>query len=93
MKFVSPEVVLYCYKSTVQPCMEYYCHVWTGAPSYFLEMLDKLQKWICRIFGPLLAVCISLASHKYVASSILFYRYFVGRFSSELTQLVPFPYS
>ena len=28
MKFRSPEVSLYLYKSTIWPCMEYYCHVW-----------------------------------------------------------------
>ena len=27
MKFVSSEVVLYLYKSTICPCMEYCCHI------------------------------------------------------------------
>ena len=44
MKFLSPEVALYLYKSTIRPCMEYCCHVWTGAPSCYLKLLDKLQK-------------------------------------------------
>ena len=44
MKFLSPEVALYLYKSTICPCMEYCCHVWAGAPSCHLELLDKLQK-------------------------------------------------
>ena len=44
MKFLSPEVALYFYKSTICPWMEYCCHVWAGAPSCFLELLDKLQK-------------------------------------------------
>ena len=34
MKFHSPEVALYLYKSTIWPCMEY-CHSWAGAPSYY----------------------------------------------------------
>ena len=55
MKFLSPEVSLYLYKSTICPCMKYCCHAWTGVPSYYLELLDKLQKWICRIAGPSLA--------------------------------------
>ena len=55
MKFLSPEVVLYLYKSTIQPCMEYWCHVWAGAPSCYLELLDKLQKRICRTVGLSLA--------------------------------------
>ena len=55
MKFLSPEVALYLYKSTIHPCMEYCCHVWAGAPSCYLELLHKLQKRICRIAGPSLA--------------------------------------
>ena len=33
MKFLSPEVALYLYKSTIRPFMEYCYHVWAGAPS------------------------------------------------------------
>ena len=49
MKFPSPEVALYPYKSTIQPYMEYSCHVWAGASRCYLELLDKLQ--ICRTVG------------------------------------------
>ena len=52
MKFPFPEVALYLYKPTIHPYMEYCCHVWAGAPSCYLELLDKLQKQICRIVGP-----------------------------------------
>ena len=91
---VSPEVALYLYMSTIWPCMEYCCHVWAGAPSCYLELLDKLQKWICRTVGPSLAVCLEpLAHRRNVASLSLFYRYYFGRCSSELAQLVPLPYS
>ena len=34
MKFLSPEIALYLYKSTIQPCMEYCCHAWADAPSW-----------------------------------------------------------
>ena len=44
MKLLSPEVALYLYKSIICPCMEYFCHAWAGAPSCYLELLDKLQK-------------------------------------------------
>ena len=52
MKFLSLKVALYLYKSTMQPCMKCCCHVWAGAPSCCLELLDKLQKQICRTVGP-----------------------------------------
>ena len=63
MKFLSPEVALYLYKSTICPCMEYCCHVWAGAPSCYLDLLDKLQKWICRIVGPSLAASLEPLVH------------------------------
>ena len=36
MKFLSPEVALYLYKSTIWLCAEYCCQVWAGAPSCYL---------------------------------------------------------
>ena len=85
MKFLSPEVALYLYKSTIRPCTEYCCHVWAGAPSCYLELLDKLQKRICRTVGPSLAACLEpLAHRRNVASLSLFYRYYFSRCSSEL---------
>ena len=94
MKFLSPEVALYLYKSTIRPCMEYCCHIWAGAPSCYLDLLDKLQKRICRIVGPSLAASLEPLAHlRNVASLSLFYRYYFGRCSSELAQLVPLPFS
>ena len=77
MKFLSPEVALYLYKSTICPCMEYFCHVWAGAPSCFLELLDKLQKQICRAFGPSLAASLGPFAHRQNVASLLslFYSY------------------
>ena len=90
MKFLSSEVALYLYKSTIRPCMEYCCHVWAGAPSCYLELLDKLQKWIGRTVGPSLATSLEPLAHRWnVASLSLFDRYYFGRCSSELPRLVP----
>ena len=58
--FLSPEVALYLHKSTICPCVEYYCHIWVGAPSCYLELLDKLQKRICRTFVPPLAASLEM---------------------------------
>ena len=49
VKSLSPEVTLYLYKATIQPCMEY-CSVLGGDPGCYLESVDKLQK---PILGPL----------------------------------------
>ena len=65
--------------------MEYCCHVWGVAPSGYFELLDKLQKLICRTVGPSLATSLDPLAHcQNVASLSLFYRYYFGRCSSEL---------
>ena len=64
MKFLSPEVTLYLHKSTLWPCIEYCCHVWAGAPSFFLELLGKLQRRICRTVGAPLAASLEPLAHR-----------------------------
>ena len=74
--------------------MEYFCHVWAGASSCYLELLDKLQKLMCRTVGPSLPTSLEPLAHCQNAASLsLFYRYYIGRCSFELAQLVPLPYS
>ena len=63
MKFLSAEVALYLYKSIICPCMEYYCHACTGAPSCYFKLLDKLQKQICRAVGSSLAASLEPLAH------------------------------
>ena len=94
MKFLSPEIALYLYKSTIQPWVEYCFHACVGSPSCYLELLDELQKWICRTVGPSLAASLEPLVHSQnVASLSLFYRYYFGRCSSEMAEPVPLPYS
>ena len=55
-----------------------------------MELLDKLQKWICSTVGPLLATSLEpLAQDQNVASLSLFYRYYFGGCSPEMARLVP----
>ena len=94
LKFHYSEVTLCLNKCTLRSCMEYCCFIWAGAPSCYLELLDKLQKQICRTVGHSLATSLEPLAHRQnVASLSLFYRYYFGRCSSELAQLVPLPFS
>ena len=94
MKFLSFMRLLSIYKSIIKPCMEHCCHVWAGAPSCYLELLDKIQKRICRTVGPSLAACHEPSAHcQNVASLSFFYRYYFGWCSSKLAWLVELPYS
>ena len=75
MKFLSPEVAQHLYKSTICPCMEYCCHVWDGAPSCYLDLLDKLQKRIFITVGPSIATSLEPLAHRQnVAGLSLFCR-------------------
>ena len=63
-----------------------YGHAWnTGV---YLELLDNLQKQMCRTVGPSLAVFREpLAHHLNVASLSLLYRYYFGRWDVHLSRL------
>ena len=65
------------------------CLAWADASSCYLELLDKLQKRICRTIYPSLAASFEPLAHcQNVVSLSLFYRKcFVGC-SSELAQLI-----
>ena len=103
MKFLSPEVALFLHKSTKRPTnlsinlpynsVKYGCQVWANTPRC-LEMLDKLQKQTCRTVGPSFATSLEPLAHRQNTAGLsLFYRYYFGRCSFELAQLVPLPYS
>ena len=67
---------------------------WGGAPSGYLEFLDKLQKRLCRTVGPSLAASLEpLAHRRNVASLSLFYTYYFSSCFSELSQLIPLSFS
>ena len=87
-------VLISKFTSIMDSCMEYCCHVWAGALCCYLKLLAKLQKQICRTVGPSLAASLEpLAHRRNVASLSLFNRYYFGRCSLELAQLVLLPFS
>ena len=90
-RFLTPESILYLYKSTIRPCMEYCCHIWGGAPrSQGLDLLDRVQKRVVNLVGPELSADLHALSHRRdVASLSLFYKYYYRKCSSELADLVP----
>ena len=90
-RFLSPESILYLYKSTIRPCMEYCSHIWGGAPmSKGLDILDRVQKRVVNLVGKeLCAGLLTLSHRRNVASLCLLYKYYYRKCSSELADLVP----
>ena len=89
-KLLSPESILYLYKATIRPCMEYCCHIWAGASATCLFLLDRVQTRVANLIGPELPSRLQPLPHRRnVASLCLFYKYFNGECSEELQALVP----
>ena len=90
MTFLSV-VALYLQKSTIWYCMEYHCHVWTGGSKCYLDMLDKLQERIWRVLVLHLLFLLNYSLIAETQSVSVFCRYYLGRCSSELTELIILP--
>ena len=70
--------------------MAYCCHVLAGSLSCYLGMVNNLHKRAYRTVGPTFAASLeALGPRRNVAGLRLFYRYYFGRFSSELAEQVP----
>ena len=78
--------MLYLYKSTVRPVMEYCCHIWAGAPACHLSLLDGIQRRIANLVGHDLASSLEpLSLRRSVASLGLLCRYYNGKCSKGLS--------
>ena len=89
-RYLHPQAILHLYKSTVRPLMEYCCHLWAGAPRSHLNALDRIQRRVKNLVGPVLAEELQpLSVRRDVASLSLFYRYYFGQCSSMLSECVP----
>ena len=88
--YLTPEAILYLYKSQIRPKMEYCSHIWAGSPMNALSVLDRLQNRIKYLIGDQLFQTLQTLGHRRnVACLSLFYRYFHGECSTEWHDLVP----
>ena len=53
-------------------CMEYCCNAWIVALSWYLDILDKLQKQLHRMFGPTIAASLESLVHSQNVASLSF---------------------
>ena len=92
-KFFNSSQILLIYKAQIRPTMEYCCHVWDGAPSSYLCLLDRIQRKAIRLIDdPTLTADLQPLSHRRAVSALsLFYRYYHGQCSKELAACVPIP--
>ncbi|KAL7630252.1 UNVERIFIED_CONTAM: hypothetical protein RMT77_019605 [Armadillidium vulgare] len=89
--FFTPPQLLALYRGVVRPCMEYASHIWGG--STHTAILEKVESRAFRLINtPALTNSLqSLSSRRIVASLSLYYRYYNGHCSSELSRCIPPP--
>ena len=91
--FFSSSHLLSIYNSQIFPSLEYYSHVWSGAPKSTLCLLDKVQSKAIRLINnPNLTKSLQTISHRLLVGDLsIFYRYFNGHSSQEIRETAPVP--
>ncbi|KAG5884949.1 hypothetical protein JTB14_032816 [Gonioctena quinquepunctata] len=89
--YFTPSQLLMIYKVQIRPVLEYCSHIWSAAPKHILRLLDSVQKRAIRLVGDasLTNSLTCLEHRRKVCDLSLFYRYFHGRCSSEISTIVP----
>lgn len=90
-KYFSPQNLVVIYKAYIRPRLEYNSHLWAGAPSSYLMLIDRIQRRAIRLIGDsrITNKLDSLEHRRNVGALTLFYRYFHGRCSAEISSLMP----
>ena len=66
-------------KLSFKPAWNTVVYAWYGAPNYYLDILDKQQKWACGSVGHAFAASLEAFAYCWnIASLSLIYRYFIG---------------
>ena len=90
-KFFSPPELAILYKAYIRPLVEFDSHLWVGAPPSTLNLVERLQKKAFRLIGDTnITDRIDTLEHRRIVGAVtLFYRYFYGDCSSEISGLIP----
>jgi hypothetical protein len=88
-KYFSPSQLARIYVGCIRPCVEYSSHVWGGSRS--TSMLNMVDRRARRLIGStqISDALDSLTVRRTVGALSLFYRFFHGRSSTELSAIVP----
>ncbi|CAG9814285.1 unnamed protein product [Phaedon cochleariae] len=89
--YFTPQQLLMIYKAQIRPVLEYCSHIWGSAPKHTLMLLDSIQRRAIRLVSDatLTHSLTSLEHRRKVGDLSLFYRYFHGKCSSEISAIIP----
>ena len=89
-RFLTSPAILYLYKNQIRTRMDYCCQIWVGSAQTSQSSLDVVHKRLHSLVGDELFGTLQPLSHRRDVSSLsLLYRYFHGKCSDELRQMVP----
>ena len=90
-RYFSSEQLFQLYKGLIRPCIEYCSHVWGNSPC--TRLLDRVESKAVRLIGSphITSKLEPLSLRRQVASLSLFYKYYFGNCSRELSGCVPPP--
>ncbi|KAL7640057.1 UNVERIFIED_CONTAM: hypothetical protein RMT77_009471 [Armadillidium vulgare] len=90
-EFFSSSQLLQLYKGLIRPCMEYCSHIWSG--SGFTRLLDRVESKAKRLINcsALTNALDPLSLRRDVGALSLFYLYYSGKCSRELSTRIPPP--
>ena len=91
-KYFVSEQLFKLYIAIIRLCLEYYSHIWVGSNS--TSILDRIESKAIHFINneDLIDTLDPLPLRQKVASLSLFYRYWFGHCSSELSDSVLSPY-
>ena len=77
----------------IRPKMEYNSHLWAGVSEFALDFVDRIQSRALKLGGDdkVVSSITSLGHRRNVSCIVLFYKYYFGKCSSGLSELIPPP--
>ena len=90
-KLYTSQQLLTLYKALIRPSLEYCSHVWSSAPKHTLRPLDSIERRAIRLIGDheWTKALDTLEHRRQVGDLTLFYRYFQGKCSADIANLIP----
>ena len=92
-KYFSSSDPIYVTYKYIRPKMEYNSHLWAGASKSALDFVDRIQSRALKLIADHgVASSISFLEHRRnVSCIVLFYKYYFGKCSFVLSELIPPP--
>ena len=92
-KYFTPSDLHTIYGTDIRPKREYNSHLWAGASKNALDSVDRTQNRALKLIADdrVASSITSLGHRRNVSRIVLLYKYYFGKCSSGLSELIPPP--